>query len=136
MLIATLIFVISLAAVIQFAVLSWRAALLKTASEPLPAEWEPTTPCVANSFVSNGFVDIAAYSQLCPDVGAGAAPKFRWLRVYYHALQGVERVSRWFMPQNLTWTGRELALCTRCAAVVLSHHLDRNQALAAAARSF
>jgi len=29
-----------------------------------------------------------------------------------------------------------MALCTRCAAVMLSHQLDRNQALSAAARSF
>jgi hypothetical protein len=136
MLIAALIFVISLAAVIQFAVLSWRAALLKAAFEPLPAGWEPLSNSTPKSFSNNGFVDIAAYSKLCPDLGGDSGSKLRSLRIYYRFLQLCEGLSRAIAPQNACWATREMALCTRCATVMLSHRLERTQALSAAARSF
>jgi hypothetical protein len=135
MLIAALIFVISLAAVIQFAVLSWRAALLKAASEPLPAEWEPANP-IPKSLFYNEFLNVTAYSKMCPDLGGESASKLRSLRFYYRFLQLFEGFSRVIARQNVSWTGREMALCTRCATVMLSHQLERTQALSAAARSF
>src|SRR5690348_4423857 len=72
MLIAALIFVISLATALQFIVLSWRAAVLKVASEPLSAEWAPVAGPLAKSFVSEGFSGLAAYSELCPNLESGA----------------------------------------------------------------
>jgi hypothetical protein len=136
MLIAALIFVISLATALQFLVLSWRAALLKVASEPLPAEWAPVAGSLAKSFVSNGFSSLAAYSDLCPDFDRGAGLKVRALRLYYQILQVWERIADLMAPNAALWPAREMALCTRCAAVMLSHRLERNQALSAAARSF
>ena len=136
MLMAALIFVISLAAVIQFAALSWRAALLKVAAGPLPAEWEPAADSMAKSFISSGFSNITAYSKLCPNLGMGAGPKLRSLRIYYRFLQLFEGFNRVITRQNVSWTGREMALCTRCATVMLSQQLLRTQELSAAARSF
>jgi hypothetical protein len=135
MLIAALIFVISIATVIQFAVLSWRAGLLRVASDKVAAEWEPLTQSGAKSVISNDFIDITAYSKLCPDLGAGSAPHFRSLRLYYRFLQLLERFAPKLIPQALSWADREMALCTRCAAVMLSRHLERTHALSVAARS-
>jgi hypothetical protein len=134
MLIAAFIFVISLASAIQFVVLSWRAGLLKIASEQLSPEWEPLAEPMAKSLISNGFSSIAAYSELCPDLGG--APKFRSLRLYYRGLQLIDTIVNAVAPQNPGWTSREMALCTRCAAVMLSHRMEQTQALSAAARSF
>lgn len=136
MLVAALIFVISMAAVIQFAVLSWRAALLKGALEPLPAEWEPAANSMAKSLIHNEFVNITAYSKMCPDLGGDAKSKLRSLRIYYRFLELLEGFNRAIARQNMAWTAREMALCTRCATVMLSHQLERTQALSAAARSF
>jgi hypothetical protein len=133
---AALIFVISLAATLQFIVLSWRAALLKVASEPLSAEWEPLAGSLAKSFVSNGFSSLAAYSELCPDLDHEAGPKMRTLRAYYRVLQFIERVGKLVVPDSAAWVPREMALCTRCAAVMLSHRMESNHTLSAAARSF
>jgi hypothetical protein len=134
MLIAAFIFVISLASAIQFVVLSWRAGLLKIASEQLSPEWEPLAEPMAKSLISKGFSSIAAYSDLCPDLGG--APKFRSLRLYYRALEAIDTIVKAVAPQNMSWTSREMALCTRCAAVMLSHRMEQTQALSAAARSF
>jgi hypothetical protein len=136
MLVAAFIFVISLAAVIQFAVLSWRAALLKTALAPLPTEWEPAAESAAKSFISKGFQGITAYSKLCPELGGSSAPKFGSLRSYYRLVQLFGWLSRSIVPQNTAWLEKEMAMCTRCAAVMLSQQLQHTQALSAAARSF
>lgn len=136
MLIAALIFVISMATALQFIVLSWRAALLKVASEPLSADWEPLAGSLAKSFISNGFSSLAAYSDLCPDFKGGAGPKVRTLRLYYQVLQVCQRIGQLITPNSALWTAREMALCTRCAAVMLSHRMEQNHALSASARSF
>ena len=136
MLIAAFIFVISLATALQFIVLSWRAAVLKVASEPLSPEWEPLAQPMAKSLVSKGFASLAAYSELCPEMQHGAGPKVRTLRLYYHFLQLMQRVSGLIAPTSGAWIPREMALCTRCAAVMLSQRMEHNQALALAARSF
>jgi hypothetical protein len=136
MLIAALIFVISLATVIQFAVMSWRAGLLRAAAEPISPHWESQTACIAKSLIPDSFLNITAYGKLCPDVTTRSAPRFASLRLYYRLLEIIEQFSRNFMPQMLAWTNQEKALCTRCAVVLLSRQLERNQALSAAARSF
>lgn len=136
MLIAALIFVISLATALQFIVLSWRAAVLKVASESLSSEWASMAGSLANSFVSKGFSDLAAYSELCPNINDSKGPKVRTLRLYYSFLQVCERVSSFIAPTAAAWSVREMALCTRCATVILSHRMERNQALLDAARSF
>jgi hypothetical protein len=136
MIIAALIFVISLAAVIQFTVLSWRAGVLKLASEPLSAAWESAASGSRNSFISNGFRSIAAYSQLCPELGRGLGTNFRSLRMYYRLVELLDAAGKALSLKNLDWTNREMALCTRCATVMLSHRLEGTQALSASARSF
>src|SRR5580700_2783611 len=68
MLIAAFIFVISVAALVQFAVFTWRAGFLQVASQPLPNQAEIAF-ATRNMLQSNNFEDISAYQQLCPEVG-------------------------------------------------------------------
>lgn len=134
MLIAAFIFVMSMAAVIQFAVLSWRAGLIRVASGSLAAEWQAST---AKSMISESFANITAYSKLCPDIEAGSTPKLRSVRAYYRCLQILGSLSNAIEPlRNLQWTSREMALCTQYAAVTLAQRLERNQAQLASVRSF
>jgi len=121
MFIAAFIFVISLGAMIQFVALTWRAGLVQTASQGLAG---------AIDLKINDFRDVAAFQQLSPDLGGGSAPKLRSVSLYYRLLQFLEPV------RQSGWASREMALCTRYAAVVLSQQLASNQAFAAEMRSF
>ena len=137
MLIAAFIFVMSMATVIQFAALSWRAGLLRVAAEPLAADWEALASSTSNSLISNGFDQVSAYSKLCPELATGSVPKLRSVRLYSRLISFVQSACSALAPSlNLGWTAREMALCTRYAAVTLSHRLERNQALLATVRSF
>lgn len=130
MLIAALISVISMAVVIQFGVLSWRAGLIRVASELQVAGRELPSIALAKPFITEDFYNITAYGKLCPDFSDGSFLKLRSVRTYYRALQFLKNVGR------VGWASREMSLCTRYAAVMLSQRLDHNQAMLASVRSF
>ncbi len=121
MVISAFIFAISVGAMIQFVVLTWRAGLVSLAAQGVAPGIE---------LKINDFRDVAAYQQLSPDLGFGSAPKLRSVSAYYRILQFLAGAK----PSG--WASREMALCTRYATVAISHQLASNQALAAEMRSY
>jgi hypothetical protein len=130
MFMAALIFVMSMAVVIQFSVLSWRAALIRAAAEALPFERERAAGSALNSLFSQGFASISAYSRLSPDFADGSYLKLRSVSMYYRGLEFLKNLGQ------SAWAADEMKLCTRYAAVMLSQHLERNQATLASLQSF
>jgi hypothetical protein len=129
MLIAAFISVISMAVVIQFGVLSWRAGLIRVASELQIAGRELPAIAFAKPLITEDFYNITAYSKLCPDFSDGSFLKLRSVRAYYRALQFLKNVGQ------VGWAAGEMSLCTRYAAVMLSQRLNHNQAMLASVRS-
>ena len=129
MLMAALILVVSLAALIQFAAFTWRAAFLSVATAELP---ETNTKCIS----LNGFEDAQAYGRLCPDLGTGRSTNLRSVRLYNGLLKIFGSISDAVLPPAAGWAQREMALCTRYATVRLAQRLERNQAVAAELSSF
>lgn len=124
MLIAAFIFVMSIAAVVQFAVMNWRAELARVA-------FAGETLSSSNSLNTNEFQNVSAYQNLCPDLASGqaSAPKLAAVRLYYSFLQSARSFSE-------GWANREMALCSRYATVVLAQRLERNQAYLAEVRGY
>lgn len=137
MLTAAFILVISVAALLQFAAFTWRAGLLSVASQPLPDQVFTETG-TSDLLQSKDFADISAYQQLCTEIGAESGETLRSVHLYYRFLQFVSRLGSSILEAAMPtgWTQREMALCTRYAAVVLSQRLERNHALAAEVRSY
>jgi hypothetical protein len=121
MLIAAFIFAISLGVLTQFLALTWRSGLVSLAAQ---------SPAHGIALKINDFRDVNAYTQLSPDLGLGPVPKLRAVSLYYRALSFLSG------GDSAGWAGREMALCTRYATIVLSQRLACNQALAAEMRSF
>jgi hypothetical protein len=138
MLIAAFILVISVAAMIQFAVFSWRASLLRTVSEPLTDEADGTLEPCLNLFSSSSFQEVlTVYRDLCPDLRAGATSNLRSVSLYYGLMGFLSRLGSSLSPAaGAGWTQREMALCTQYATVRLSQRLERNVALVNEARSY
>jgi hypothetical protein len=141
MLIAAFILVISTAALVQFAVFTWRAGLLRVASEPILDQSEAESGEESHNLLTGkDFKEILARQGLCPDLDTGSAPGLRLVRVYYSLLRMLHSLGNLIVSPGAPgfggWTQREMALCTRYAAVVLSHRVQDNQALAAEVRSF
>lgn len=133
MLIAALIFVISMAASIQFGILSWRAGLIRVAATQLSAEEDAKALVGSNLLQKKNFLDIEVYQKLCPDVSGESAPNLGPVRLYYKFL----KLSNSFGDSaSQAWAKREMDLCTRYATVILVQRLERNQAFAFQARSY
>lgn len=135
MLVAAFIFVISSAAMVQFALFTWHAGLLRLASEPLAADFDSAALVTTNPFPVNNFREAEAVQNLCPELRGTSAPKLGTVRLYYQFLQFLGSLSESMTTPN-GWAQREMALCTRYANVVLSQRMVRNQAMLAEVRSY
>jgi len=140
MMIAAFIFVISTAALIQFGVFTWRAGLLRVASEPLLDGSESAEESSRKILNGQDFSEVMARHDLCPDLKGGSGPSLRPVQIYYSCMRALNSLGNLIVspgaPGFGDWTQREMALCAQYTAVVLSQRLQRNQILAAEARSF
>jgi hypothetical protein len=136
MLIAALIFVISAAVMVQFAVLSWRAGLLRMVAKPLANEGDATAKKTLALLHSQDFKGLSALQAMCPDLSGTKAPKLRSVNLYYKVLRAFTALGNVILPNTpaTAWAQSEMALCTRYAAVVLSERLERNRAVLAEVR--
>jgi hypothetical protein len=138
MLIAAFILVISIAALMQFAVFAWRASLLRTVSERFVDEADATLQPHPKLLTSSSFQEVVAvYDELCPELEVGSTPNLHAVSFYYALMGFVNRVGGLFLPaEGFSWTHREMVLCTQYATVRLSQRLERNISVVSQARSF
>ena len=129
MLISILILVVSLAALIQFAAFTWRAAFLTVATADLPEDRD-------KYITLNDFEEASAYERLCPELGVRVSTKLGSVSAYNSLLQFAISVGDSILPPAAGWAQREMALCTRYATVTLARRLERNQIVAAELSSF
>lgn len=129
MLIAAFIFVLSFAALIQFAALQWRAGLIRVAAASFAGEMGTDSGNTYNLLKDKDFGDLAAFGKLCPEIGA-TAPKLRAVRMYHGFLQLFAGLGA------KEWAKSEMQLCARYAVAVLMQQVQQNQAVAAQASSF
>ena len=129
MFIAAFIFVLSLAALIQFVGLQWRAGLVRVAATSLASDSGTHSELASNLLKAHTLSDVLALKKLCPDLGE-SAPKLKFVRLYNSAME-------LFVTLGANdWAKREMDLCARYATVVLMQQVQRNQAFAAQASSF
>ena len=101
MLIASFILVISAAAMIQFAVFSWRASLLRTVSEPLTNEGDGTLEPCLNLLSSSSFHEVlTVYRDVCPDLGTGSTSNLRGVSLYYALMRILSRLGSSLIPAS------------------------------------
>jgi hypothetical protein len=129
MLVSILILVVSLAALIQFAAFTWRAAFLSVATADLPEDQ-------AKYIVLSDFEEASAYEKLCPELTAQRGGKLSSVSAYHSLLRLASSIGDAILPPAAGWAQREMALCTRYATVTLSRRMERNQIAAAELSSF
>lgn len=136
MLVAAFMLVISVAAMVQFAVFSWRAGLLRIAAEPLANQ---ATDSSNNLLNQNDFADASSIQKLCPELSTDSGPSLMMVQFYHSLMSGLDSLAAAMMPAGsnpMAWTRQEMALCTRYSNVVLSRRLQVNQLAANQLRSF
>jgi len=133
--IAALIFVISFAALIQFALLSWRAAFLSVASKPVSEEIQTALGSYAQSSGTPDFESAAEWLKLSPNL-AGTDRRTWPVRLYFTALRAMNSVTQFIAPSKAGWWQQEMGACARYIAVVADERLQRNRLCIAEMHSF
>ncbi len=132
--IAALIFVISVAALLQFGLYAWRAAFLSVANREISAETREAMGAAAAA-VDNGDLEGATrWLDVSPNL-AGEDRRLWTVKLYYVALRAVAGLSRLATPAS-EWSQREMVSCARYAAVVVEERMQRNRLVVAEMRSF
>jgi hypothetical protein len=126
--IAICILVLSVAALIEFAVSQWRSMWMTVASQPLSDCLETATGICAEDITANDFDRLlTSNQQLCPAEQQGNL----WLKevkIYYRIVRTLDSVCAKSMPGFSSWAKNELVSCSRFVAAVLDQRLNQNLA--------
>ena len=118
-----------MAALIQFAAFTWRAAFLSVATAELPEDR-------AKYITLNGFEEATAYEKLCPELGIRVSSRLSSVSAYYSLLRMVTSIGDAILPRAAGWAQHEMALCTRYATVTVARRMERNHIVAVELASF
>jgi hypothetical protein len=132
---AALIFVMSVAMTVQFAIFFWRSAFLATAAQPVSERFRLAQDSLSNALNQNDFAAMSSMSDLCPILDP-SVKKLGAVRLYYQALRALSALSQSLLPQASKWAQREMAVCTRFVAVSLDARLESNEAFLAQLRAY
>src|SRR6202050_4640704 len=110
MLIAAFILVISVAALMQFAMFAWRASLLRTVSEQYVNEADASLQPYPNLLSSTSFAEgKEVYRDLCPELETSPTTNLQAVSIYYAVLNLVGRVGNSILrAEGFSWTQREI----------------------------
>jgi hypothetical protein len=116
MMISAFILVISVAALIQFGIFSWRAAFLSVAALPV----SEGVSNLMDMESSSDFTQAAQWLELSPNL-AGRERRGLGVRAYHAALQFMSSL-------GISWAQDEMSNCTRYMAVLVDERLQSNRA--------
>jgi hypothetical protein len=131
---AALILVISVVALMQFAISQWRLIWLTTANQPLSETLQATTGIDSSAIQPADFNTLLDFcDELSPQIRK-ATPWLREVRWYYGLMTKVQQAFGSVLPALGNWAVGEMKTCARFAAVVLDQNLSLELDRRAAAR--
>jgi hypothetical protein len=135
--IAAFILVLSVVAVMEFAVAQWRSMWIAVGSQPLSDGFQTATGLAPDAINADHFDLLIRTSERLPF----AAPQERnvWLkevRIYYSIMRAVDSLCTKAVPSASKWAKSELVACSRYAAAVLDQRLSVNLEYVADVRAF
>jgi hypothetical protein len=132
---AILILVLSMLALIQFAISQWRMIWLTTANQPLSESLRAVTGIEAETIGPNDFGKLLGLcDEMSPHLKVGT-PWLREVRGYYSVVAKLEKSCRSVQPALSAWASREMKTCSRYVAVLLDQNLSLDLDQRAAVRS-
>jgi len=126
--IAALIFVISVAALLQFFVLHCRSILACTRRVELSDRVREVAGIAAANVAAGDFDRIVQLVRLCPERGDDRK-EIRVVGTYYSLLDVLGRITRSITPKIAAWTENERQSCSYFAAVALDRRISYSRDL-------
>ena len=127
--IAAILFTVSVAALVQFAVYYWRAVISGIAAQPISDRIRTAAGITAPQIAAGDFHSIVSLHDLSPDL-RGPSGGFMGVRAYYSVVEKLGSL----IPAAASWANSEMLTCSRYVAVLVDQHLERNMVCAAQVR--
>ncbi len=126
--IAALIFVISLATLLQFFVLHCRSVVAYSRRFELSDRIREVTGLSTQSLAANDFEHLLQLVRLCPERGDDRQ-QIRVVGTYYNLLDILERITSSMIPRVAAWAETERQGCSYFAAVALDRRISYSRDL-------
>jgi hypothetical protein len=127
--IAAILFTVSVAALVQFALYYWRAIISGIAAQPISDRIRTAAGITAPQIGARDFRSIVSLHDLSPDL-RGPNGSFIGVKAYYSVVEKLGSL----IPAMAGWANAEMLTCSRYVAVLVDQHLERNVACAAQVR--
>ncbi len=118
---ATLIFILSAAALLQFFISYCRSLIAASIKQPLSAEVRDVTG-IPNTASGEDFARVIQLLDLCPERPEERG-RIRAINAYFRLLNVVRSTLARVIPALVTWTEMERGQCTYFAAVTLDRRI-------------
>jgi hypothetical protein len=126
---ASLIFVVSLATLGMFFVSYCRSLVASSSRHPLSAEVRDVTG-IRTVASAGDYARVIQLLRLCPERQEDRAG-LQAVGIYYTSLTVVRRMLAWIAPSLRSWTEHEQACCAYFAAVALDRRIAQSRAMLA-----
>jgi hypothetical protein len=126
--IASLIFVISFAALLQFFILHCRSILAYSRRVELSDRVREVTGIAAQNVSAGDFQRLVQLVRLCPERGEDRK-EIRVVGAYYRLLAMLDRLTRSLVPSVAAWSENERQSCSDFAAVALDRRISYSRDL-------
>ncbi len=133
--IAALMFVVSMAALGQFAIFYLRAVLISVAEQPLSGWVNAASGIAPGLMQAREFDKLLILNKICPGL-ASNDQRVKLVQAYYSLVAALQQLTLKNLPAFARWAETEMTTCTRFVAVVLDQRLAATQTAAAAIRSY
>jgi len=118
---ATLIFILSAAALLQFFISYCRSLIAASIKQPLSAEVRDVTG-IPSAAAGDDFARVIQLLDLCPERPEERG-RIRAINLYFRLLNLVSSTLARFVPSLMAWTDMERGQCTYFAAVTLDRRI-------------
>jgi hypothetical protein len=118
---ATLIFLLSAAALLQFFISYCRSLIAASIKQPLSAEVRDVTG-IPSTAAGDDFARVIQLLDLCPERPEERG-RIRAINLYFRLLNLVSSTLARLIPSLMTWTDMERGQCTYFAAVTLDRRI-------------
>lgn len=129
--IAAFILVMSVVALVHFAIAQWKSVWIVVAEQPLSKCLEEATGIAANAIAANDFDLLIQASQQLPASPLERNSWMKEIRVYYRMLHALSGFCGNKVPAIADWARKESLACAKYAAVVLDQRLNARLVYAA-----
>ena len=127
--IAAILFTVSTATLVQFALYYWRAVIAGVAARPISDRIRTAAGITAPQIAAQDFHSILSLHDLSPDL-RGPNGSFIGVRAYFSVVEKIGSL----IPAMASWANAEMLTCSRYVAVLVDQHLERNMLCAAKVR--